>query len=132
MKRLGIVVVLLFGLEFSIPLSAASQEPSMMSRRGRLSPNRQAVELVKYHIGWKHALAQELEGEVFDPTVLVRFRERLVEHAQGQVAFEAVLGRAEAGGAGQAERQAAAGLDARAGGGVVDGQVVRYKVCKAG
>ena len=43
--------------------------------------DRQAVELVKYRIGWKHALAQELEGEVFDPTVLVRFRERLVEHA---------------------------------------------------
>ena len=41
-------------------------------------PDRQAVDLVKYHIGWKHALAQELEGEVFDPTVLVRFRERLV------------------------------------------------------
>jgi len=55
-------------------------------------PDRQAVELVKYHIGWKHALAQELEGEVFDPTVLVRFRERLLERAQGQVAFEAVLG----------------------------------------
>ena len=55
-------------------------------------PDRQAVELVKYHIGWKHALAQELGGEVFDPTVLVRFRERLVEHAQGRVAFEAVLG----------------------------------------
>ena len=55
-------------------------------------PDRQAVELVKYHIGWKHALAQELEGEVFDPTVLVRFRERLLEHAQGKVAFEAVLG----------------------------------------
>src|SRR5206468_5122288 len=29
---------------------------------------------------------------VFDPTVRVRFRERLVEHAQGRVAFEAVLG----------------------------------------
>jgi len=55
-------------------------------------PDRQAVELVKYHIGWKHALNQELDGEVFDPTVLVRFRERLVEHQQGRVAFEAVLG----------------------------------------
>ncbi|MCI0353562.1 MAG: transposase, partial [Acidobacteria bacterium] len=55
-------------------------------------PDRQAAELVKYHLGWKHALAQELDGEVFDPTVLVRFRERLVEHAQGRVAFEAVLG----------------------------------------
>jgi len=46
---------------------------------------------VKYHLGWKHALAQELDGEVFDPTVLVRFRERLVEQGQGQVAFETVL-----------------------------------------
>lgn len=55
-------------------------------------PDRQAVELVKYHLGWKHALAQELDGEVFDATVLVRFRERLVEHEQGQLAFEAVLG----------------------------------------
>jgi transposase len=55
-------------------------------------PDRQAVELVKYHLGWKHALAQELDGEVFDSTVLVRFRERLVEHEQGQLAFETVLG----------------------------------------
>ena len=55
-------------------------------------PDRQATELVKYHLGWKFALAQELDGEVFDPTVLVRFRERLVEHEQGRVAFEAVLG----------------------------------------
>ena len=46
-------------------------------------PDRQAAELVKYHLGWKHALAQELDGEVFDPTVLVRFRERLVEHGKG-------------------------------------------------
>ncbi|MGH9556835.1 MAG: transposase, partial [Terriglobales bacterium] len=55
-------------------------------------PDRQAVERVKYHLGWKPALAQELDGEVFDPTVLVRFRERLVEHRQGQLAFETVLG----------------------------------------
>lgn len=55
-------------------------------------PDRQAAELVKYHLGWKHALAQELDSAVFDPTVLVRFRERLVEHEQGQLAFEAVLG----------------------------------------
>ena len=56
------------------------------------APDRQAAELVKYHIDWKQALNQERDGEVFDPTVRVRFRERLVEHAQGRVAFEAVLG----------------------------------------
>ncbi len=55
-------------------------------------PDRQAAELVKYHLGWKHALAQELDGEVFDSTVLVRFRQRLGEHEQARVAFEAVLG----------------------------------------
>jgi transposase len=54
--------------------------------------DRQAVEWVKDHIGWKHALAQELEGEVFDPTGLVRFRERRLEQAQGKVGFEAGLG----------------------------------------
>ena len=36
MKRLGTVVVLLFGLEFSIPLSAASQEPMRFLKGGEL------------------------------------------------------------------------------------------------
>lgn len=55
-------------------------------------PDRLAVEQVKYHLGWKFALNVELAEKGFDPTVLVRFRERLVEEEQGRVAFEAVLG----------------------------------------
>ena len=54
-------------------------------------PDRAAVEQVKYHLGWKFALNVELGGKGFDPTVLVRFRARLVEHEQARVAFEAVL-----------------------------------------
>jgi transposase len=54
-------------------------------------PDRAAVEQLKYHLGWKFALNVELGEKGFDPTVLVRFRERLVEHEQGRVAFEAVL-----------------------------------------
>ena len=55
-------------------------------------PDRQAVDLLKYHLGWKFALQQELQSKVFDPTVLVRFRERLEANQKGRLAFETVLG----------------------------------------
>jgi transposase len=58
-------------------------------------PDRQAVEHLKYHVGWKYALGQELDGELFDSTVLVRFRQRLLEHGQERVIFEEVLGALE-------------------------------------
>jgi transposase len=54
-------------------------------------PDRQALEMVKYHLGWKLALNLELEQKAFHPTVLVYFRQRLIEHAQAMVAFRAVL-----------------------------------------
>jgi transposase len=54
-------------------------------------PDRQAVEMLKYHLGWKLALNVELEQRGFHPTVLVYFRQRLVEHNQGGTAFRAVL-----------------------------------------
>ena len=54
-------------------------------------PDRQALEMVKYHLGWKLALNLELEEKGFHPTVLCYFRERLVEHDQAEVAFRAVL-----------------------------------------
>jgi transposase len=54
-------------------------------------PDRQALEMVKYHLGWKLALNVELEQKGFHPTVLVYFRERLVEHDQAGTAFQAVL-----------------------------------------
>jgi transposase len=55
-------------------------------------PDRQAVDLLKYHLGWKFALQQELRSKVFDPTGLVRFRERLEANQKGRLAFETVLG----------------------------------------
>src|ERR1017187_1709703 len=58
-------------------------------------PDRQAVEHLKYHVGWKYALGQELDGELFDATVLVRFRQRLLEHGAERVIFEEVLGALE-------------------------------------
>jgi Transposase DDE domain/Transposase domain (DUF772) len=54
-------------------------------------PDRQAVEMVKYHLGWKLALNVELEEKGFHPTVLAYFRQRLVEHDQEGIAFRAVL-----------------------------------------
>lgn len=54
-------------------------------------PDRQALEMVKYHLGWKLALNLELEQKAFHPTVLVYFRQRLVEHGSAEVAFGAVL-----------------------------------------
>lgn len=56
------------------------------------APDRQAVERVKYHIGWKFGLNEELKSEEFHPTALVRFRERLMAHEQGRLAFDVVLG----------------------------------------
>jgi hypothetical protein len=54
-------------------------------------PDRQAVEMVKYHLGWKLALHLRLGDPGFHPTTLVHFRQRLLEHAKSDLAFEAVL-----------------------------------------
>ncbi len=54
-------------------------------------PDRQAVELVKYHLGWKLALNLKLSDQGFHPTTLVYFRQRLIEHAKADVAMRAVL-----------------------------------------
>jgi len=54
-------------------------------------PDRQAVEMVKYHLGWKLALNIELEEKGFHPTALVYFRQRLLKHDQAGIAFRAVI-----------------------------------------
>jgi hypothetical protein len=54
-------------------------------------PDRQAVEMVKYHLGWKLALHLRLADPGFHPTTLVHFRQRLLEHAKSDLAFGAVL-----------------------------------------
>src|SRR5947209_3439212 len=55
-------------------------------------PDRQAVEMVKYHLGWKLALHLSLGDPGFHPTTLVYFRQRLLEHAKSDLACGAVLG----------------------------------------
>jgi transposase len=54
-------------------------------------PDRQALECLKYHLGWKLALGRELALEAFDPSSLVVFRQRLIAHDQAKLAFDAVL-----------------------------------------
>ena len=54
-------------------------------------PDREAIQRLRYHLGWKLALGQELWGEEFHPTVLVRFRRRLIEQEQGRLGFDLVL-----------------------------------------
>jgi transposase len=54
-------------------------------------PDRQAAEMVRMHLGWKHALNLEVGYEGFHPTSLVKFRGRLVESEEGRLVFDAIL-----------------------------------------
>jgi transposase len=60
------------------------------------APDRQAADLVRYHLGWKLALNLNLEECGFHPTTLVTFRNRLLKNNQAKVAFDAVLEALEA------------------------------------
>lgn len=55
------------------------------------APDRQAVDMLRYHVGWKLALGQDLELAAFDPSTLVYFRQRLIAHDQAKLAFDTVL-----------------------------------------
>jgi hypothetical protein len=55
------------------------------------APDRQAVERVRFHLGWKHALGLAVDYAGFHPTSLVYFRQRLLEHGQTRCAFDAIL-----------------------------------------
>ena len=69
-------------------------------------PDREAVERLRYHLGWKYALNHEMNDPVFDSTVLVRFRGKLLEHEQGRLLFERILkGLQEAGMIGRQYKQ---------------------------
>jgi transposase len=54
-------------------------------------PDRQALALLRYHIGWCYAVGHELGAPLFHPTTLVHFRKRLMAHQQSAVAFETIL-----------------------------------------
>ncbi len=53
--------------------------------------DRSAMEQVRYHAGWKLALGLGLEIAAPDPSLLVVFRQRLLEHGQAKLAFDTVL-----------------------------------------
>ena len=54
-------------------------------------PDRQALDMLKYHLGWKLALNVEIGYKGFHPTTLVAFRQRLIGHDQANLAFRAVV-----------------------------------------
>jgi len=54
-------------------------------------PDRKAVELVRLHLGWKHALNLKIDDCGFHPTSLVSFRQRLMAHKDGRLIFDAIL-----------------------------------------
>ena len=54
-------------------------------------PDRQAVDAMEYDLRWKYALRMDLDERGFHPTVLVRFRERLLSHEFADIAFKTVL-----------------------------------------
>ena len=54
-------------------------------------PDRQAVEMMRYHAGWNLALNCQLGDQQFHPTTLVHFRQRLLDEGLNAVAFQVVL-----------------------------------------
>ncbi len=54
-------------------------------------PDRQAVELLRYHAGWNFALNRQLGDAVFHPSSLVHFRHRLEEKQQSALGFKTIL-----------------------------------------
>jgi transposase len=54
-------------------------------------PDRQAVEMLRYHAGWSFALNRQLGDELFHPTSLVVFRQRLIEHDRSALGFQGIL-----------------------------------------
>jgi len=54
-------------------------------------PDRQAVEMLRYHAGWNFALNRQVGDDLFHPTTLVNFRQRLLGHDLSAIGFQAVL-----------------------------------------
>ena len=54
-------------------------------------PDRKAVENVRLHLGWKHALNLKISDKGFHSTTLVTFRDRLTGHKDGRLIFDSIL-----------------------------------------
>lgn len=55
------------------------------------APDRLALDHVRLHLGWKHALNLKINDKGFHPTSLVKFRDRLIEHENGRLIFDTIL-----------------------------------------
>ena len=55
------------------------------------APDRQAVERVELHLGWKYALNLPVDQARFHATTLVHFRQRLLAHQQDRCVFDGIL-----------------------------------------
>ena len=54
-------------------------------------PDRQAVEMRRYHAGWNFALNRQLGDAVFHATSVVNFRRRLLEYQESALGFATIL-----------------------------------------
>ena len=54
-------------------------------------PDRQAAEACQFDLRWKLALHMTLENPTFHPTLLTKFRNRLLEHSLERLAFDICL-----------------------------------------
>ena len=54
-------------------------------------PDRQAADMVKFHLGWKYALDLEMGYKGFHSTSLVKFRNRLLDGEAERVGFDALI-----------------------------------------
>lgn len=54
-------------------------------------PDRQAIDLLRYHAGWNFALNRQLGDALFHPSTLSRFRNRLEDHDLAAIGFKAIL-----------------------------------------
>ncbi len=54
-------------------------------------PDRQAIEMLRYHAGWNFALNRQLGEQLFHPTTLCRFRDRLEANDLAAVGFKTIL-----------------------------------------
>jgi hypothetical protein len=55
------------------------------------APDRQALERLRFHLGWKHALGLAVDHAGFHATSLVYFRRRLLENDKSRCVFDAIL-----------------------------------------
>ena len=74
-------------------------------------PDRQAVDMGHYHVGWNFALNRPLGDARCHPTRLVNFRQRLATQDQRALVFQTILGALKKSGLGVAAEPPAVGFD---------------------